>query len=48
MYTKEQVDEKAEGYGILGHISRSISSKNLMSLIEQFEKISQSIHFPKK
>jgi response regulator RpfG family c-di-GMP phosphodiesterase len=44
---KEQVDEKAEGYGILGHISRSIPSKNLTLLIEQFEKISQSIHFSK-
>jgi DNA-binding NarL/FixJ family response regulator len=44
---KEEVDEKAEGYGILGHVSRSIPSKDLVLLIEQFEKISQSIHSPK-
>lgn len=44
---KEEVDEKAEGYGILGHVSRPIPSKDLVLLIEQFEKISQSIHSPK-
>ena len=44
--TKE-VDERAEGYGILGHVNRSISSKDLTQLIEHFEKISQSIHLPK-
>jgi len=44
--TKE-VDEKAEGYGILGHVNRSIPSKYLTLLIEHFEKISQSIHLPR-
>ena len=44
--TKE-VDERAEGYGILGYVSRSIPSKDLTLLIEHFEKISQSIHLPK-
>lgn len=44
--TKE-IDERAEGYGILGHVSRSIPSKDLTLLIEHFEKISQSIHSPK-
>jgi DNA-binding response OmpR family regulator len=44
--TKE-VDDKAEGYGILGHVSRSIPSKELTILIEHFEKISQSIHLSK-
>lgn len=44
--TKE-VDERAEGYGILGHVNRSILSKDLTLLIEHFEKISQSIHLPR-
>jgi DNA-binding response OmpR family regulator len=44
--TKE-VDERAEGYGILGHVTRSIPSKDLTLLIEHFEKISQSIRHPK-
>ena len=41
---KEEVDRKAEGYGILGHVERTIPSESLNSLLEQFEKISQSIH----
>jgi len=44
--TKE-IDERAEGYGILGHVNRSIPSKYLTLLIEHFEKISQSIHLPR-
>ncbi len=43
----KEVDERAEGYGILGHVSRSIPSKDLTLLIEHFEQISQSIHLPK-
>ena len=43
----KEVDDTAEGYGILGHINRSIPFKDLVDLIEQFEKISQSIHLPK-
>ena len=42
-----EVDERAEGYGILGHVSRSIPSKDLNLLIEHFEKISESVHLPK-
>ena len=44
---KEEVDEKAEGYGIIGHINRSVPSEDLALLLEQFERIAQSIHPPK-
>ena len=40
---QEAVDSKAEGYGILGHIDRSIPSEGLILLLERFEKITQSI-----
>jgi CheY-like chemotaxis protein len=43
----KEVDERAEGYGILGHVSRSIPSKDLTLLVEHFETISQSIQSPK-
>jgi DNA-binding response OmpR family regulator len=43
----KEVDDKAEGYGILGYVNRSIPLNDLVDLIEQFEKISQSIHLPK-
>jgi DNA-binding NtrC family response regulator len=39
----EAVDSKAEGYGILGQIDRSVRAENLNSLLEQFKKINQSI-----
>ncbi len=42
-----EVDERAEGYGILGHVNRSIPSKDLNLLIEHFEKISESVYLPK-
>jgi DNA-binding NtrC family response regulator len=41
---KEEVDRKAEGYGILGHVEKTIPSEGLILLLEQFEKISQSIY----
>jgi len=44
---KEEVDGKAEGYGILGHVERAIPSEDLILLLEQFEKISQSISLKK-
>ncbi len=39
---KKEVDEKAEGYGILGHINRKIPPKDLTSLLENFENILKS------
>ncbi len=39
---KKEVDEKAEGYGILGHISKEIPSDDLTSLLESFENILKS------
>ena len=43
----KEVDDKAEGYGILGHINRSIPSNDLTLLVDHFETISQSIQSPK-
>jgi len=43
----KEVDDKAEGYGILGYVNRSIPLNDLVDLIEQFENISQLIHLPK-
>ena len=39
---KKEVDEKAEGYGILGHINRKIPPEDLTSLLENFENILKS------
>ena len=39
---KKEVDDKAEGYGILGHTGRSVRSKDMMPLLESFEKILRS------
>ncbi|MFO7599592.1 MAG: hypothetical protein R6X27_07255 [Candidatus Desulfacyla sp.] len=36
---KEEVDDKAEGYGILGHAGRSPRSEDIIPLLESFEKI---------
>jgi hypothetical protein len=36
---KKEVDEKAEGYGILGHVNSEIPSDELASLLENFETI---------
>ncbi|MDY6973882.1 MAG: hypothetical protein SV775_16400 [Thermodesulfobacteriota bacterium] len=40
---KKEVHDKAEGYGILGHVSRTVPSRDLISLIEQYEKVSASL-----
>ena len=37
-----EVDEKAEGYGILGNIARNVPTEDLLSLLGTFEKIQQS------
>lgn len=39
---KEAVNEKAEGYGILGHASRAIRSEDMIPLLESFERILSS------
>jgi DNA-binding response OmpR family regulator len=36
---KEEVREKAEGYGILGHVNRNVESKDLKPLLDSFEQI---------
>ncbi len=38
-----EVDEKAEGYGILGNISRKAPAGDLLSLLGAYEEIQQSI-----
>jgi DNA-binding NtrC family response regulator len=45
---KKEVDEKAEGYGILGHINGNIPYDDLASLLENFEKVFKSLARPKK
>jgi DNA-binding NtrC family response regulator len=35
----EEVNEKAEGYGILGHVRRDFQSKELLKLVKSFEAI---------
>jgi len=37
-----EVDEKAEGYGILGNIARDVPTDELLSLLHTFEKIQQT------
>jgi len=37
-----EVDEKAEGYGILGNITRNVPTEGLLSLLRTYEKIQQS------
>ena len=39
---EEEVNERAEGYGILGYVNREIPSKDLLKLIEGFEEIFRS------
>ena len=38
-----EVDEKAEGYGILGNITRNVPAEDLLSLLNTYEKIQQSL-----
>jgi DNA-binding NtrC family response regulator len=37
--SEQEVDDKAEGYGILGHADRSLKSADMIPLLESFEKI---------
>ena len=39
----KDVHEKAEGYGILGHVSSKVSSEKLIPLLDQFERINKSL-----
>jgi DNA-binding NtrC family response regulator len=36
---KKEVDEKAEGYGIVGHVNRTVKSEDFIPLLESFEDI---------
>ncbi len=38
-----EVDERAEGYGILGNIVRDVPTEDLLSFLGTFEKIQQAI-----
>ena len=38
-----EVDEKTEGYGILGNIARNVPAEDLLSLLHTYEKIQQSL-----
>lgn len=44
----EEVNDKAEGYGILGHVSREVLSKDLLKLVKTFEAIFTSFAPAKK
>jgi DNA-binding NtrC family response regulator len=44
----EEVNEKAEGYGILGHVNREVLSKDLLKLVKSFEGIFTSFAPAKK
>jgi len=37
--SEKEVEEKAEGYGILGHIGRSMRSQDLVQLLDRLEEI---------
>ncbi len=43
-----EVDEKAEGYGILGHINRKVPIDVLLSHIKSFENIFKTLVPPKR
>ncbi len=38
-----EVEEKAEGYGILGNVSRDVPPKDFLSLMDAHEKIRKSL-----
>ena len=40
---EKEIHEKAEGYGIIGHVKRSVPSTDLIRLLERFEEISRAI-----
>ena len=46
--SQKEVDEMAEGYGILGHVNREIPPEELISLLERFEDIYNSLTSLKK
>ncbi|MDY6880007.1 MAG: hypothetical protein V2J25_11400 [Desulfatiglans sp.] len=46
--TEQEVHEKTEGYGILGHISRKDALKDLFLFVDQFEEIARIIPRPRK
>jgi len=37
--SKAAVEQEAEGYGILGHVSRAVQREEMVSLLESFEQI---------
>ena len=37
--SKQAVEEEAEGYGILGHVSRTVRREEMVSLLASFEQI---------
>ncbi len=39
-----EVDEKAEGYGILGNMARNVPAEGLLSLLHTYEKIQKSFN----
>ena len=41
---KEEVEDKAEGYGILGHVGRKEPARDLMRLVKSFEEIFGAFH----
>jgi DNA-binding NtrC family response regulator len=45
---KKEVDEMAEGYGILGHVNRRVPPDDMISLLERFEDIYDSLIPSKK
>ena len=45
---KKEVDDSAEGYGILGHINRRVPPEKLISLLGKFENIHHLLTPPGK
>ena len=41
--TDEEVGRRAEGYGILGHVTRAISQRELQGLLDHFEEIRKAL-----
>jgi len=41
--SKQEVEDRAEGYGILGHTDRSVPSDGMIPLLESFERILGSL-----
>ena len=36
---EEEVRDKSEGYGILGHVNREVPSRDLLALVKTFESV---------